>query len=360
MGIFNWLGRKGITPVGSCFDDVNCPEQNEEEEGVVEDFSDVMRRYSEEKKSRDAVNLSTGNDLFEDLEKADNDFQESYQMGHDSLVPMAEEVRKNKEAIQKKLDALISLGLTNSKTKEEYQKKLDSYEAFDKEKNIMDERTKLIDTIYNEISLGRFPYFLSFKNFITIRDKYGYSNPKPLCEYSGTVCEEIIEVLQGLKKKGLGGLTQHLGTWKKEAIDNILRPEQEPIKTGFIKDIMSLNMFHDVSTDLSNGCLVLAKDKWNGFYISAIELDYIQINRDDGYYNRFNPMAVEKSIKIGRPVQNPIFPVPNECRYKCKDIREGIAMISDPPYMSSTKGYPSLVFFPWQDGIIIIGKLEEI
>ena len=77
MGIFNWLGRKGITPVGSCFDDVNCPEQNEEEEGVVEDFSDVMRRYSEEKKSRDAVNLSTGNDLFEDLEKADNDFQES-------------------------------------------------------------------------------------------------------------------------------------------------------------------------------------------------------------------------------------------------------------------------------------------
>ena len=119
-------------------------------------------------------------------------------------------------------------------------------------------------------------------------------------------------------------------------------------------------MFHDVSTDLSDGCLVLAKDKRNGFYISAIELDYIQINRNDGYYNRFNPMAVEKSIKIGRPVQNPIFPVPNECRYKCKDIREGIAMISDPPYMSSTKGYPSLVFFPWQDGIIIIGKLEEI
>lgn len=350
MKIINWLRNRVILPEGSY---TECPEITKDEEGVIENFSDVMKRYSGKEEKRESVNLSEGNSLFDDLRSASENFLDHYLMNYEDLEAVAGEVERNKKVIQEKLQELVSLGLTESKTKKDYQEKLKSYEAFDVEKNIMKDRDTLTDVVHEKIgSTSCYPYFLSFKDFITIRDKYEYSSPKPLSTYTGTVGEEIIRTLQELKK-GFGGLIPQIGTWKKEAKDNLLKPEQELVKIGFIKNIRRLNMFGDPTTDLCDGCLALMKDS-NGFYISET---MIEIKESSDWEKRLRDH--DTYIYLNTPVENPIFPIPEGYVKRGRDNSSNVAKISDPPYMSSEKGEPSLVFFPWQDGIIILGNLEE-
>jgi predicted transcriptional regulator len=337
MGIVNWLRNRVILPEGNY---VECPEISESEEGIIENFSDVMKRYSEKEEKRKSVNLYEGNSLFEDLRSASEDFLDHYLMTYKDLEAVAEEVERNKKVIQEKLQELVSLGLTESKTKKDYQEKLKSYEAFDVEKNTMKDRATLVSEVQKKIRpKSCYPYFLSFKDFITIRDKYEYYSPKPLSTYTGTVGEEIIKTLQELKK-GLGGLISQIGTWKKEAKDNLLKPEQELVKTGFIKNIRSLNRFGDPTTDLIDGCLALMKDS-NGFYISETSVEF---RESSDWEKRIR--GYDTYIHLNSPVENPIFPIPDGYVKRGRDNSSSVAKISDPPYMSSKKGGAVISVFP--------------